>query len=143
MSDAARSAVLHVLLLIISLVFVLAPLTMVMTPDKHCRFLWNNKPSPKICGFKIFTGHDCPGCGMTRCFVCMAHGNVIEAIHFHPWGVAAYILLLIQIPYRIYALIRLARGLPGWYFPYWRQFFCCFLALYFVQWFIRLYFFGA
>ena len=140
MSDAARSAVLHVLVLIVSLVFVCAPALMVLTPDKHCRFIWKDEPAPNLCGFKIMTGHDCPGCGMTRCFVCMVHGNVLEAIHFHPWGAAAYMLLLSQIPYRIYALIRLRRGLPDWYFPYWTQVFCVFLGLYFVQWFIRLYY---
>lgn len=140
MSDFARSAVVHIFILFVSAVFVLAPATMVLTPDKHCRFIWNDKPSPKICGFKLFTGHDCPGCRLTRCFVCMVHGNVIEAIHFHPWGVAAYLLLLFQIPYRIWVLVRLYHKQPLWYFPYATPFFCVFLSLYFVQWFIRLYY---
>jgi len=41
-------------------------------------------PSP--CPFFHLTGLPCPGCGLTRAFVCIAHGHGSEAFHWHPLG---------------------------------------------------------
>lgn len=128
----------HTFALLVSLGLVIAPLFMVLTPEKHCRLLWQEEAMPKLCGLKLLTGHDCPGCGMTRCFVCMAHGDVVQAVKFHPWGAAFYVFLLIQIPYRLYALYRIHANLPGWYWQYSTMCLCIFFGLYFVQWIIRL-----
>ncbi|WP_437301796.1 DUF2752 domain-containing protein [Sorangium sp. So ce388] len=37
-----------------------------------------------ICPFAIVTRHPCPGCGLTRATLALAHGRVAEALHFHP-----------------------------------------------------------
>jgi hypothetical protein len=39
---------------------------------------------PSICPFNALTGLPCPGCGLTRAFVCIAHGHLLEAVHWHP-----------------------------------------------------------
>ncbi len=41
----------------------------------------NNGPS--LCIFKIVFGHPCPGCGMTRAFWALLHGDVVSAIGFN------------------------------------------------------------
>lgn len=41
-------------------------------------------PSP--CGFQHLFHIPCPGCGLTRAFVAMAHGHVGEAFVWHPMG---------------------------------------------------------
>jgi len=41
-------------------------------------------PSP--CPFFHLTGLPCPGCGLTRAFVCVAHGHWGEAFRWHPLG---------------------------------------------------------
>jgi hypothetical protein len=41
-------------------------------------------PSP--CGFFMLTGLPCPGCGLTRSFVCCGHGHLLEAFVWHPLG---------------------------------------------------------
>lgn len=41
---------------------------------------------PSICPFFNITGIPCPGCGLTRSFVCLAHGHVREALLWHPLG---------------------------------------------------------
>lgn len=39
------------------------------------------------CGFKMMTGIECPGCGMTRSFAALVHGRVRESINAHPLGI--------------------------------------------------------
>jgi len=41
---------------------------------------------PSVCPFYNLTGLPCPGCGLTRSFVCLAHGQWQEALHWHPLG---------------------------------------------------------
>lgn len=41
---------------------------------------------PELCGLKSLTGTPCGGCGLTRSFVCMAHGQVLAAAQYHPLG---------------------------------------------------------
>ena len=41
---------------------------------------------PSICAFHHFTGLPCPGCGLTRAWVSMAHGHVSNAFIWHPLG---------------------------------------------------------
>ncbi len=41
---------------------------------------------PSICPFFNITGTPCPGCGLTRSFVSLAHGHIREAFAWHPLG---------------------------------------------------------
>ena len=41
---------------------------------------------PSICVFHNFTGWPCPGCGLTRSWVSMAHGQFASALVWHPLG---------------------------------------------------------
>lgn len=60
-----------------------------------------------ICIFKILTGHDCWGCGMTRAFNELFHFHFKEAMVFNPRIIAvAPLLLWIWIK----ALIRAIHG---------------------------------
>jgi hypothetical protein len=45
---------------------------------------------PSICPFYEMTGLPCPGCGLTRAFVCLGHGRWAEALHWHPIGWLVY-----------------------------------------------------
>ena len=47
---------------------------------------------PSICLFYHLTGLPCPGCGLTRSFVCLGHGHFWEALHWHPLGPAIFLL---------------------------------------------------
>ena len=38
---------------------------------------------PTICVFKNLLGIECPGCGMTRAFSCIMHGDLIAAVSYN------------------------------------------------------------
>ncbi|GIW96205.1 MAG: hypothetical protein KatS3mg110_4246 [Pirellulaceae bacterium] len=49
---------------------------------------------PELCGYRILTGHNCPGCGLTRSIVSICHGQWWRAMNFHPLGP----LVLLGVP---------------------------------------------
>lgn len=69
-------------------------------------------PLPELCSFRRMTGMDCAGCGMTRCFISLGHGDVLGAWNYNPAGILLYGIVLFQIPFRGWQLWRIRRGLP-------------------------------
>jgi hypothetical protein len=69
-------------------------------------------PLPELCSFRRMTGMDCAGCGMTRCFISLGHGDVPGAWAYNPAGILLYGIVLFQIPFRGWQLWRIRRGLP-------------------------------
>lgn len=55
---------------------------------------------PPMCPMKFVTGIDCPGCGLTRAFVAIGHGDLAESYHWHRVGLALYVVALYQLVYR-------------------------------------------
>lgn len=45
---------------------------------------------PAFCAFKLVSGLDCPGCGMTRALSALLHGDVDAAVLFHPLVVVVF-----------------------------------------------------
>jgi hypothetical protein len=96
------------------------------------------KPLPGLCGSKMLFGMECPGCGLTRCFINLAHGigntaaagadairgqlseasrhvagarhNVARAWHYNPGGFILFSVMLAQIPLRSWKLWQVYRG---------------------------------
>ncbi len=67
-------------------------------------------PMPELCTWNRLTGWDCPGCGLTRSFVCVGHGQLLRAFTFNPVGPILFLLMTAQIPYRIVQLVRIRLG---------------------------------
>jgi hypothetical protein len=61
---------------------------------------------PLHCFLKHTFGISCAFCGMTRSFTSLAHGQLNQAINFHPLGPVLFTFIALQIPYRIWALIK-------------------------------------
>jgi hypothetical protein len=65
---------------------------------------------PPLCLWKAITGVPCPGCGMTRSFAFLAHGDLVEAIEMNAFGPVMFVLVASQIPYRALRLWRATRA---------------------------------
>ena len=62
---------------------------------------------PAFCPFYLATGLPCPGCGLTRAFVCISHGQFVQSLHWHPIGWLVYASFVwLWAYYGIYALKR-------------------------------------
>ena len=95
-------------------------------------------PLPGTCTFKRFVGKECPGCGLTRCFISMAHGRPVAAWYFNPAGILFFGIVASQIPFRAMQIWRIRRGLAE---VRWRRLgnylFGFLIAALLVQWVIR------
>lgn len=70
-------------------------------------------PMPETCGARMWFGVTCPGCGLTRSFICLARGDWDASLRMHRLGWLIALAVLIQIPYRSLALARGGRPWPG------------------------------
>lgn len=76
-------------------------------------------PVPQLCSSRAWLGINCPGCGLTRSFIHLAHGRFAESLATHRVGWVLALVIVLQIPYRIISLRqRPVGGLdvrwPGW-----------------------------
>jgi hypothetical protein len=55
-------------------------------------------PLPETCTLRWQLGIDCPGCGLTRGFVHMAHGRWEEAYAVHALSLPLFAFVLFQLP---------------------------------------------
>lgn len=79
-------------------------------------------PVLPLCWFKAQTGWPCPGCGLTRAFCAISHGELDLAWQFNPFGFLFYGLAVIFVlwPLLVWRLPKLAAWNPfarraGWF----------------------------
>jgi hypothetical protein len=70
-----------------------------------------DQPLPGVCTFKRLVGIGCPGCGLTRCFISVAHGDLAAAWAYNPAGILLFAAAVFQIPFRWVQLRRIRRGM--------------------------------
>ena len=61
-------------------------------------------PLPETCMSRRLFKIECPGCGLTRSFVHLAHGEWAASWNVHHVGWLLALVVVFQIPYRIFAL---------------------------------------
>jgi Protein of unknown function (DUF2752) len=92
-------------MLVVCLVVVAAAfLLQVRSDDRVAPRMFSNLPLPPTCMSQQIFGIKCPGCGLTRSFVDLAHGDWACAWTHHRLGWLLALAVLLQIPYRIVAL---------------------------------------
>jgi hypothetical protein len=69
-------------------------------------------PLPELCMLRRTAGLDCPGCGLTRCFISLAHGDFASAWSYNPAGLLLFVMVALQVPFRAYQLWRIRLGQP-------------------------------
>jgi hypothetical protein len=106
-------------------------------PDQRVAFSgFPHVPLPETCPSRRLLHFDCPGCGLTRSFIHLAHGNWRESWNVHRVGSFLALAVVLQIPYRLAALSSHS-GLPlGTRAP--RLFGMLLFVLLIVNWLINL-----
>ncbi len=61
---------------------------------------------PVLCPFRLLTSLPCPGCGLTRSFVAMGHGDLREAFHQHAFGPLFYAIFAAFVALKLAELAR-------------------------------------
>jgi hypothetical protein len=97
-----------------------------------------NLPLPGLCMTKTLLGLDCPGCGMTRCFISIAHGDLAAAWSFNPAGLLFFGLVVSQLPLRALVVWQIRTGrkalqIGRWMWPLWAV-----VAVLLVQWGVKM-----
>jgi hypothetical protein len=92
-------------MLIVATIVTLLSFVLDFTPSGHLAFPFlRSAPIPGLCPSQTLFGAECPGCGLTRSFVSLAHGHLQESLHFHRVGWLFALLVVLQFPYRLLAL---------------------------------------
>ena len=59
---------------------------------------------PPLCMSRAWFGVSCPGCGLTRSFIYLAHGDWDASWQSHRLGWLLAAMVVLQVPYRIHGL---------------------------------------
>lgn len=65
---------------------------------------------PALCMWKQTAGINCPGCGLTRAFIAIAHGQWTSAWRFNGAAPFIFALVIYQVPFRAVQIWRLRNG---------------------------------
>jgi len=65
---------------------------------------------PEMCLTKLYSGMDCPGCGMTRAFIRISSGHFAKAWQLNRASFVVYLFIAIQIPWHVMQLFRIGKG---------------------------------
>ncbi|MEQ8788203.1 MAG: DUF2752 domain-containing protein [Pirellulaceae bacterium] len=128
----------HATLLIVSTVVVLLSVFLSTSGEQQVLLPLVNLPTPGLCVSKNLLGLDCPGCGMTRCFISVAHGDFAAAWRFNPAGILLFGVLVSQIPIRIVQLLRLRAGRPPFSLHKLQWVLWVVVVVMFAQWSVKL-----
>ncbi|MCH8922154.1 MAG: DUF2752 domain-containing protein [Planctomycetes bacterium] len=104
----------HRIVLGIALAVLAASFLLQLPGDTKVELPLGNVQLPSICVWRNSTGVDCPGCGLTRSFICLAHGRPASAWKYNPAGLLLFTMLVGQLPYRGAQLWRLSHGRQEW-----------------------------
>ena len=100
----------HAVLLVISSGILLLALVLSVRNRSEVLVPWLNIPLPELCVMRRVTGLGCPGCGLTRCFISLAHGDWAAAWSYNPAGLFLFVVIALQIPFRGVQLWRISHG---------------------------------
>jgi hypothetical protein len=105
----------HWEMLVISCLVVAASGLMTVYPNGRVGPCWSPEILlPPLCMSYQWFNVRCPGCGLTRCFIHLAHGDWHAAYQVHRVGWVLFAATLLQIPYRILCLRWSRCQLPAW-----------------------------
>ena len=93
---------------------------------------------PEACLSRLLWHVPCPGCGLTRSLVRVAHGDLVGAWRQHRVGPILYLFCLLQVVFRVWLLFRPAAFWQGTWQRINHRAAWGMLALFLVNWLARL-----
>lgn len=101
-----QSARHHLLFLVVACAVLVAAFCLQVLPDGDRVSIReaSELKLPPLCISRTYLGIKCPGCGLTRSFVHLAHGELTASFHSHRVGWLLFALTVAQIPYRLSAM---------------------------------------
>ncbi len=100
----------HVVFLVVCTGAIAASFLLSVNTGSKVETPWLSIPLPSVCQFRNVTGLNCPGCGLTRAFVSIAHGRFIEAWNYNAASLLVFAFVTSQIPYRALQIWRIRSG---------------------------------
>ena len=128
----------HLLVLSSTGLILLAAAWLELSDENRVALPYGQFVLPEVCTFRNLTGLSCPGCGLTRSFICLMDGDFPAAWQFNPAGLALFAAALFQFPYRTGQIWRLAGGQPEWRFSLWVYAAWALAAAVLLQWIWRI-----
>lgn len=98
----------------------LASLVLQIGPERTVVVPVINRALPETCAMYSRLGIDCPGCGLTRSFIHLSHGNVSAAWQLNAVGVFLYGFIILQLVLAVLHLLAslqvttISRSLAFW-----------------------------
>lgn len=68
-----------------------------------------DEPTIILCVFRAATGYPCPGCGMTRAFCALGHGEIFRAVSFNPFSPLLFVALMLVWAHALSMILKLGR----------------------------------
>jgi len=124
------------MLCVTSVVLVLACLLEVRADQRVALGCLPGWPFPETCLSRSAFGVSCPGCGLTRSFVYLAHGDWIASWNMHRLGWFLALAVVLQLPYRAWALCSRDQAPLGKALP--KVFGSVLIALLLVNWLMNV-----
>jgi hypothetical protein len=129
----------HTVLLLVSVGVLLAAFVLSIRNESQVVLPLVQIPLPELCAARQLFGLSCPGCGLTRSFISLAHGDIATAWSYNPAGVWLFAILALQIPFRSIQLCRIRSQQTEFTIPWAAQFVLLILAVALLsQWTLRL-----
>lgn len=97
---------------------------------------WPQWNLPALCGSRTLFHVECPGCGLTRSFIALAAGDWRASVSANRVGWLVALAVVLQIPYRWYALRELRTRIPTRTWPIWCGYML--IAVLVVNWLLRI-----
>jgi hypothetical protein len=90
----------HRSMLIIAVVVVVASFLLQVRSDQRVELsCLPGVPSPEMCWSRSIFGLKCPGCGLTRSLIYLAHGDWRSSLAMHRLGILMAVAIVAQLPY--------------------------------------------
>lgn len=98
-----------------------------------------SQPIPETCMTYNRFGIDCPGCGLTRTFIHLTHGQFGDAWRLNPVGWLVFFFAFVQIPFATAQLVFRIRSPTVEAWGKWNDWATAFLVIALVlQWVVRM-----